>query len=181
MKKRTRIIIGIIVVGILSLNSFYFLPKESLLYLKSDMTDFKKLIMPISIILSIVITFLIVFDFTEYKGKKWSKIIYIIYIGIMTFIFYPMISDTILTIGLKINRLSSNESTIKKFRITVKDNFSDLNNTVWGIIPNKTYDGEIDKLKLNKTEYDLVNEKQEIELKMEKGIFGIPFNPIMKK
>ena len=181
MKKLTRIIIGITVVGILWLNSFYFLPKESLLYLKSDMNDFKKSIMPISIILSIAITFLIIFDLTEYKGKKWSKIIYILYIGIMSFIFYPMISDTILTLGLKTNRLSSNESITKNFIITVKDNFSDLNNTVWGRIPNKTYDGEIDKLKLSQTEYDLVNEKQEIELKMEKGIFGIPFNPIMKK
>ncbi|MBQ4805552.1 hypothetical protein J8L88_22000 [Aquimarina sp. MMG015] len=181
MKRRTRIIIGIVVIGILTLSSFYFLPSESSLYLKSDMTYFKKSIMPISIILSIVIAVLVIFDRTEYNGKKWWKIMYIIYIGIMCYLIYPMMSDTVLMLGLKTNRLSSNELIIKKFIVTIKDSYDNLDNTVWGRVPNKMYDGEIDKLKLTQKEYDLVNEKQEIILEMEKGIFGIPFNPIIKK
>ena len=181
MKKRTRIIIGIAVAGILFLNSFYFLQGESLLYLKSDITDFKKLIMPISIISTILFTFLVIFDKTEYGLKIWSKIGHIFYIGIMCVVIYPVISNFILMVGLKANRLSSNEIINKNFIVTVKDGYSDLTNTVWGRIPNRIYNGEIDKLKLSKKEYDLINEKQEIELKMEKGIFGIPFNPILKK
>jgi hypothetical protein len=181
MKRRTRIIIGIAIVGISLLCVFCFLPQESTLYLKSDIADFKKSIMPISIVLSIVITLLIIFDRTEYNGKKWSKILYILYLGMMCYIINPIISETILTIGLKTNRLSSSESITKNFIVTVKDSYSDLNNTVWGRIPNKMYDGEIDKLKLNQKEYDLVNEKQEVILEMEKGLFGIPFNPNIKK
>jgi hypothetical protein len=181
MKIRTRIIIGIAIVGISLLCIFYFLPKESTLYLKSDMADFKKSIIPISIILSITITLSIIFDRTEFNGKKWSKILYILYLGMMCYIIYPMISDTILTLGLKTNRFSSNESITKNFIVTVKDSYSELNNTVWGRIPNKMYDGEIDKLKLNQEEYDSVSEKQEIILELEKGLFGIPFNPTIKK
>ncbi|WP_225037341.1 hypothetical protein [Winogradskyella sp. SM1960] len=181
MKKRTRIIIGIIVVGILLLNSFYFLPQESSLYLKSDISDFKKSIMPISIILTLIITLFGTFDRKEYGGKIWSKLIHILYIGMMCIIIYPIISDFVVSLGLKTNRLSSNELITKNFIVTVKDGYSDLNNTVWGRIPNKMYDGEIDKLKLNQKEYKSVNEKQEIVLEMEKGLFGIAFNPTIKK
>ncbi|SFJ30862.1 hypothetical protein SAMN05443431_10654 [Olleya namhaensis] len=145
------------------------------------MTDFKKSIMPLSIVLSIAITLLIIFDRTEYNGKKWSKIMYILYLGMTCYIIYPMISDTVLTLGLKINRLSSSKSITKKFIVTFKDSNGDLSNTVWGRIPNKMYDGEIDKLKLNQKEYNSVSEKQEIILELEKGLFGIPFNPIMKE
>ncbi|MGJ8746082.1 hypothetical protein [Polaribacter sp.] len=176
-----RIIIGIVVAGILLLNSFYFLQWESLLYLKSDITDFKKLIMPISIILTILVTFFGIFDKIEYGVKIWSKIGHIFYIGMMCIIIYPVISDFVLMIGLKTNRLSSNEIITKKFIVTFKPNYWDLNNTVWGIIPNKIYENGIDNLKLNEKDFNLVYKNQEIELELEKGLFGIPFNPIIKK
>lgn len=180
MKRRTRIIIGIAIAGISLLCVFYFLPKESTLYLKSDTADFKKSIIPIAIILSIAITLSIVFDHNEYNGKKLSKILYILYLGMMCYIIYPMIAVTVLTLGLKINRISNGESINKNFIVTIKDNFGDISNTVWGRIPNKTYNGGIDKLQLNQKDYDLVKENQEIELKLDRGLFGIPFNPTIK-
>ena len=180
MKKRTRIIIGIIVVGILLLNSFYFLPQESSLYLKSDIANFKKSIMPISIILTLIITLFGTFDRKEYSGKIWSKLIHILYIGMMCIIIYPIISDFVVSLGLKTNRLSSNESINKNFIVTFK-NRTDSENLVYGRIPNRKYDGPIDRLNLNKKEFELINEKQMVELEMRNGLFGIPFNPIIKE
>ncbi len=180
MKRRNRIIIGILFFGIYWLCVKNILPKESLSYLNSDLTEFKRLFSPISIIFSIIIAFLIVFDLNEFKGTKLSKLFYIIYIGIMSYLSYPFTSEIVLTTGLKLNGISSNGTVIKKFKVAFKEKNDDLKYMVWGKILNKTYDGRIDKLNLTKKEYDLAYENQELELEFEKGLFGIPYNPNIK-
>lgn len=137
--------------------------------------------MPISIIFSMIITFLIVFDRTEYNEGKMSKIMYLIYIGMMCYIVYPLVSGSVMTIGLKTNRLSSNELITEKFIVTVKDSYGDLDNTVWGRIPNKTEYGKTEKLKLSQVVYDKVKKNQEIELKLKIGLLGVPYDPIIKE
>ena len=179
MKKHIRTIIPILIIAILLLNSFYFLPKESELYFKSDIRSFTKSIMPISVILTIAITFWRIFDRNEYNDKIWTKISHFLYVGMMCIIIYPLISDFVLAVGLKLNRISSNESINKNFIVTFK-NRTDSENLVYGIISNRKYDGPIDRLILNEKEFDLINEKQEIELKMRNGLFGIPFNAMIK-
>ena len=181
MKKHIRTIIAILIIAIFMLNSFYLFPKESDLYLKSDIRDFTKSVMPISIILSIAITFRGIFDRNEYKGKIWAKLSHLLYLGMLCIIIYPLISDFVLAVGLKVNRISSNESINKNFIVTFKDSYSDSENFVYGRIQNRKYDGPIDKLNLNKKEFELINEKQKIELEMRNGLFGIPFNPIIKQ
>ncbi|WP_178985151.1 hypothetical protein [Winogradskyella helgolandensis] len=181
MKRRNRIIIGILFFGIYWLCVKNILPKESSDYLNSDLTEFKRLFSPISIIFSIIIAFLIVFDLKEFKGTKLSKFFYIIYIGMMSYLSYPFASDIVLTIGIKLNGMSNNGTVIKKFKVAFKEKNNDLNYMVWGKIPNKTYDGRIDNLKVTKKDYELISENQELELKLENGLFKIPFNPIIKK
>ncbi|RAJ14540.1 hypothetical protein LY08_01716 [Olleya aquimaris] len=136
--------------------------------------------MPISIILSIAITFRGIFEQTKYEGKIWNKISHLLYIVLMCIIIYPLISDFVLAIGLKVNRISSNESINENFTVTYK-NSSDTQNFAYGIIPNRKYDGPIDKLYLNKKEFELIYDKQEIKIEMQNGLFGIPFNPIIKE
>ena len=97
-----------------------------------------------------VIAFLIVFDLKEFKGTKLSKLFYIIYIGMMSYLSYPFASDIVLTIGIKLNGMSNNGTVIKKFKVAFKEKNNDLNYMVWGKIPNKTYDGRIDNLKVTK-------------------------------
>ena len=98
----------------------------------------------------------------------------------MSYLSYPFASDIILTAGIKLNGMSSNGTVIKKFKVAFKEKNNGLNYMVWGKIPNKTYDGRIDNLNLTKKEYDLAYENQELELELEKGLFGIPFNPNIK-
>jgi hypothetical protein len=181
MKRRNRIIVGILFFGIYFLCVRYFLPEESLNYLRSDLTELKKVLFAISIILSIVIAFLIVFDRNEFNGTKWSKFSYLIYIGTMSYLTFPMTSDIVLTAGIKLNEISANEIVNKKFKVAFKEKNNDSDYMAWGKIPNRTYEGRIDNLKLTKKEYDLVNENQELEIELKKGLFGIPFNPIMKE
>jgi hypothetical protein len=181
MKKRTRIIIGILFFGIYFLCVFYFLPKESLIYLKSDITDLKNILLPISILLSTVLAFLIIFNQKEFGQKKWQKLNHIIYIGIMSFLIYPMVSDSLLTFGLKVNRLSENDNVSENFIISVKDNYGTGENAVWGRIPDKTKYGKTEKLNLSQTIYNKVKENQEIEITLKIGIFGIPYEPVINE
>ncbi len=181
MKRRNRIIIGIFFFGIYFLCAKYFLPEQSLNYLRSDLTEFKNLFLPISIIFSILMATLIAFDLKEFEGSKLSKLFYILYIGMMSYLSYPFASDIILSAGIKLNGISSDEIVSKKFNVAFKEKNNDLEYMVWGKIQNKTYEGGNDNLKLTKKEYDLINENQEIEIELKKGLFGIAFNPIIKK
>ena len=99
----------------------------------------------------------------------------------MSYLSYPFASDIVLTIGIKLNGMSNNGTVIKKFKVAFKEKNNDLNYMVWGKIPNKTYDGRIDNLKVTKKDYELISENQELELKLENGLFKIPLNPIIKK
>ena len=68
----------------------------------------------------------------------------------MSYLSYPFASDIVLTIGIKLNGMSNNGTVIKKFKVAFKEKNNDLNYMVWGKIPNKTYDGRIDNLKVTK-------------------------------
>ena len=182
-RRRIRIqgVIGLIISGISFLCVYYFLPKESSLYFRSDVTEFKDSMMPISIIVSLAIPLLFISNRIEYDGKIRTKIYSVIYIGLFGLFIHPLFSDTILTLGLKANRWSSNELITKNFKVMIKEGYLELDNTVWGIIPDKTYENEIDQLELSKEDYNLVKEHQEIILELKKGVFGIPFHPVLKK
>jgi hypothetical protein len=180
MKRLYRIIIGILFLGIYWLCEYNLIHSESENYLKSDINDLKDSLFIVSILISIVIAFFIVFE-ENLVGGKWKKIDHIFYIGIMSFLIYPMTASIILTSGLKLNRLSENGQYNEPFIISVKDLYGNNDNYVWGRIPNKTEYGQTEKIKLNKKIYDEVEKNQEIKLNFKKGIFGIPYDPIGTK
>ena len=68
IKKRTRIIIGLIFLVVSLSSSFYFLPKESELYMTTDISNLQNTLLPISIALSIIIASILFFKKPEYNG-----------------------------------------------------------------------------------------------------------------
>ena len=194
MKRRTRTIIGIAFFGIASFCSFYFLPKESELYLKSDISELRNSILPISIIFSIVFAYLIAFHKTEYNGGKWSKAIYIGYIGMMSYLIFGMTSDLLTTVALKTNRISKTETLNKNFLISTNSITSNGIKTItpWvikrentyevrGRISDKSYEDDVDGIFMNSADYKKVQDKKEFGITLEKGLFGIPYKPIIKE
>ena len=130
MKRRTRIIIAIVFLTLSLLSSFYFLPKESELYLKNDISELRSSILPISILLSIVLVSLIASHKSEFNIGKWSKIIYIGDIVITSILILNFTSDLLTTIVLKTNRISKNVAVnenfvISKFTVTTNGEVSE--------------------------------------------------------
>jgi hypothetical protein len=193
MKRRTRIIIGIAFMSLALLSTFHFLPKESELYLESDISDFQNSIFPISILLSIVLAFLIVFDKSEYTGGKWSKIVYIGYIGMMSYLIFSMTSDLLTTFTLKINRISTTQTLNKNFEITHNlytsnnktdtiawINHSEYKHIIHGRISDRHYEDGVDRVITNDIEYSRIAKKElkkEFNIKLKKGLLGILFDP----
>mgnify|MGYP001025135929 FL=1 len=195
MKRRTRTIIGIAFLGIALLCSFHFLPKESELYLKSDISELRNSILPISIIFSFVFAYLIAFHRTEYNGGKWSKAIYIGYIGIMSYLIFGITSDLLTTIVLKTNRISKTEKLNKNFvmsTFTVTSNGELTESGPWviksldkyevrGRVSDKSYDNDVDGIFMDKNDYAKIEQKKEFGITLQKGLFGIPYEPIIKE
>jgi hypothetical protein len=195
MKRRTRTIIGIAFLGIALFCSSYFLPKESELYLKSDISELRNSILPISIIFSIVFAYLIAFHKTEYNGGKWSKAIYIVYIGMMGYLFFGMTSDLLTTIVLKTNRISKTETLNKNFvmsTFTVTSNGKLTESGPWviksedkyevrGRLSDKSYENDVDGIFMEINDYLKIEEKKEFGITLQQGLFGIPFKPIIKE
>jgi len=175
------------------LSTFYFLPKESELYLKSDISDLRNSLLPISIILSIVFAFLIVFDKTEYTGGKWSKIVYIGYVGIMSYLILSMTSDLLTTVSLKINRISTTQTLNKNFEITYNlytsndktdtiawINHSENKHIIHGRISDRYYEDGVDRIIADNNDYAKIAKielKKEFNIKLKKGLLGILFDP----
>ena len=194
MKRRTKTIIGITFLGIALFCSFYFLPKESELYLKSDITELRNSILPISIILSIVFAYLIAFHRTEYNGGKWSKAIYIVYIGIMSYLIFGITSDLLTTIVLKTNRISKTETLNKNFvmsTLTVTSNGKLTESGPWvirsedkyevrGRLSDKSYEKDVDGIFMDKKDYMKIEHMKEFGITFQKGLFGIPYEPTVK-
>ena len=180
MKRLYRIIIGVLFLGIYGICEYNLSYSESEIYLKSDINELKDTLFFVSILISIVVAFLIVFE-ENLAGGKWKKIEHIFYIGIMSFLIYPMSASIMLVSGLKLNRISENGQYNESFIISVKDLYGNNDNYVWGRIPNKTESGQTEKIKLSQTLYEEVEENQEIKLNLKRGIFGIPYDPIGTK
>jgi hypothetical protein len=178
MKKRKRIIFIITFILIYIWVAFFFLPRESEHYLKSDIDEFENSLVIISAIVSFIVLFLGVFDKKRFTEKKTSKIIYIGFIGIMSYFLFQQNSKIVTAIGLYSNRLSSDCFLTKEFIVNFK---MDNKPYVLGRLKNKYYDTEIDKVELKQTEFDKVTEKATIVLKFKKGMLGIPFDPIKKE
>lgn len=193
MKKRIRIIIGIAFFGISLLCTFHFLPNESEHYLKSDISNFENSVLPLSIILSILFAFIILFDKSEFTGSKLFKAIYIGYIGMMSYLAFSMTSDLLMTVSLKINRISTTQTLNKTFEVT--DNFytsnkktdtiawinhSENKHIIHGRISDRNYEHGVDRIIANDYEYSKIaktelNKKFNISLK--RGLLGIAFEP----
>ncbi|GAA0746698.1 hypothetical protein [Gaetbulibacter jejuensis] len=180
MKRLYRIITGVIFIGIFWLCEYNLSHGEFEIYLKRDINELKDTLFFVSILISIVVAFFMVFEENLADGK-WKKIDHILYIGIMSFLIYPMTEKIVLISGLKLNRISESGQYNEPFIISVKDHYSNKDNYVWGRIPNKTESGQAEKIKLSQTLYDEVEENQKIKLNLKKGIFGIPYDPIGTK
>ena len=173
--------------------TFYFLPKESELYLKSDISNLQNAIFPLLIILSIAFAFIMLFDKTEFNGSKWSKVAYIGYIGIMSYLIFSMTSDLLTTATLKINRISTSQMIYKKFEITHNlhtsnnktdtiawINHSENKHIIHGRITDKHYEVGVDRIIANDSEYSRIAKvelKKKFNIKLKKGLFGIAFDP----
>ncbi len=177
------------------MSAFYFLPKESELYLKSDISDLRNSLLPISIILSIVFAFLTVFDKTEFVGRKWSKAIYIGYIGIMSYLIFGLTSDLLITIALKANRVNTTQKLNKTFIIStfsITTNGEKTESGLWviksenkyevrGRLLDKSYEDDVDGIFMNINDYKKIEQKKEFAITLQKGLFGIPYAPIIKE
>ncbi|ARV10623.1 hypothetical protein BTO05_13625 [Winogradskyella sp. PC-19] len=195
MKRRTRIIISIVFLLTSLLSSFYFLPKESELYLKSDISELRSSILPISILLSIVLAFIIAFHKSEFNGGKWSKVIYIGYIGITSYLILSLTSDLLTTIALKTNRITKNETVNKNFVMstyTVTTNGELTESGPWviksenkyevrGRIKDKSYEDDVDGIFMDKNDYAKIEHKEEFKITLSNGLFGIPYEPIINE
>lgn len=193
MKRHIRIIIGIVFLGISLFCSFYILPTESELYLKSDVSNLENSIFPITIIISIVLAFLMFFDKTEFYGSKWSKLMYIGYIGMMSYLILIFTSDILTAVTLKINRISITQTLNKSFEISYNSSTynGDTYTSPWirhfenkyiiyGRISDRYYEDGVDRIIANDDEYNrIVKEepKKRLSIKLKKGLFGIWFDP----
>lgn len=174
MKKRNRVIFIIAITLIYTSILIFLFPKESEYYLKSDINDFENSLVPISGIISFIIVFLAFFDRKDFKGKKTTKIIQILFIGIMSYLLFQQNSKIVTTIGLYLNRISEKEVLIRKFVVNFK---MENKPYVLGRITNRDYESELDKVKIQQNEFNEIKEKETIKLKFKKGILGIPFEP----
>ncbi len=177
---RNYIIFSVLLFGLFLLCEYNWSHTESKIYLKSDIKELKNSLFFVSILISIVVTFLFEFKKNLAEGK-WKKINHIFHLGIMSFLIYPIIANIILISGLRLNRISENGQLNQPFIIKIKDLYENNDNYVWGIIPNKTEYGQTEKIMLTETLYDQVEEGEEIQLNLKKGIFGVPYEPIGTK
>lgn len=178
MKKRNRIIFIIGITLIYTSIVLFFFPKESEFYLKSDIKEFENSLIPISAIFSFVIVFLAFFDKKDFTGNKLTKIIQIGFIGIMSYFLFQQNSKIVTTVGLYINRLSVKEFLTQEFIVNFKRENEPY---ILGRITNRNYESELDKVKLKQTEFNKIMEKETIKLKFKKGLFGIPYEPIINE
>jgi hypothetical protein len=195
MKKRTRIIIGLIFLVTSWSSAFYFLPKESELYLTTDISDLQKTLLPISITLSIIISSILVFKKSEYNGGNWSRISHLGYIGILSYLIYSLSSSLLTTVTLKMNRISKTETTDKNFvmsTMTIRENGKLISSEPWviksdgkyevrGRITGKSYDDNVDGIFMDKSDYAKVEQKKEFGITLVNGLFGIPYEPTLKE
>lgn len=156
--------------------TFYILPKELEYYFNSDISDFEGSILVISIIISVVLTFLILFDLSQFKLGIWKKIDHIFYLGIFGYFIFLMVPNTITTIGLVINRANQSETLSKDFKIHRKDQSGD-NVYVYGRYLENEYQGKLDRLYVGNEYFSKLNVSQIITLNLKKGILSIPFEP----
>ncbi len=193
MKKRTRIIVGIIFSSLALISVLYFLPRESELYLESDISDLQNSLLPISITSSIVLAFIIVFDKSEFNDGKWSKAMYIGYIGIMSYLVFGLNSNLITNIALRLNRVTENQTVIENFIVTnnyhisngKRDtipwiNHSENKHIIHGRISNRNYEDGVDGIIMNDIDYEKIAKiepKIEFNFKLKKGLFGILYEP----
>lgn len=178
MKKQHKIITGVLFLIIYFVCVLYILPKENDYYLNSDISDFKGSTIVISVIISIILTFLILFDLSQLKLGIWKKINHIFYLGILGCFTFMMLHDTVTAIGLIINKTSQTGTLSKDFKISHKDILGD-NEYVRGRYLEREYKGEIDRLYVGKDYYSKLNENQIITLNLKKGILSVPFKPVI--
>ncbi len=195
MKKRTRIIIGLIFLVTSLSSAFYFLPKESELYLTTDISDLQKTLLPISIVLSIIISSILVFKKSEFNGGNSSRITHIGYIGIMSYLIYSLSSSLLTTVALKINRVFKTETTDKNFvmsTMTFRSNGELISSEPWvvksdskyevrGRITGKSYNDNVDGIFMDKSDYLKIEQKKEFGITLVSGLFGIPYEPTLKE
>ncbi len=190
MKRRNRNTVAIIFLATSFLCIFYLFPNESEHYLKSDITDLEQSLLPISIILSVVITYFIIFDKSEFGSSIGSKIESIFYIGIMSYLCFGFTSSLVTTIALKINRISETETLTKNFVITHNihkyndriDTIPSINHyenkhVVHGRISGKVYKDEVEGISINTNEYIIIQGRKEFEITLKTGFLGIPYDP----
>ncbi|MEM5564938.1 hypothetical protein WNY78_07470 [Psychroserpens sp. AS72] len=175
---------------LLFLATFKLLPTESKLYLITDVDKLRNNILPITIVLSILISFLIIFRKSEFTGGKWSKSFYIFYVLMMSYLVHTFTSDLCMTIALKTNRITSISVSNETFvASTITDNSDgESNSRIWvvmhdemyevrGRIAGKLYDNDVDSMFMHYDDFMEISEKKEFEITMQNGIFGIPFKP----
>lgn len=193
MNRLNRKIIGIVFVTIFLVTSFYFLPQESKFYLKSDVSELKNSLLPVSILTSIILAYITVFRKSEFSGSKWNKTIYVGYIGIMSCLVFNITSDFLTTIVLKTNRISSTEKLNKNFvmsTFTVTTNGkitesgpwvikSENNYEIRGKLSDKLYENDVDGIFIDKQDFAKIEQKKEFAITLTKGLLGIPFEPIL--
>ncbi|NQY07329.1 MAG: hypothetical protein HRT68_14335 [Flavobacteriaceae bacterium] len=183
VEKIKEYIIPFLIIGIFLANSYYFLTQESILYLNIYIFDFRESILPISTITTII--FFSCIAYKRFKNEKTirSKLILIFQVVVICVLFHSTFSDLLTTIGLKINRLTSNEIFTTKFIIISK--VRDSENTVRGIIPSRDYKGTINELRIDPEDFKWISNDPSIdiniELEMTKGLLGIPYNPTVIK
>ncbi len=167
------------------------MPLESRLYLTTDIYSLRNSLLPVSILLSILISFLILFRKSEFNGGKWSKSFYVFYILTMSYLVHTLTSDLCMTIALKTNRITTksvgNEAFVPS-TITTTNNKGEPDSKLWvvmhdeiyevrGRIAGKLYDNDVDSIFMDYDDFMKISEKKEFEITMQNGLFGIPFNP----
>lgn len=189
--RRIKTVFGIIVVMLFITSSFVLLPADYELYLTTDIASLRQSLLLISILLSISITFLFVFNKTQFNKGKWSKVIHIGYIYLFGFGFSYFTSNILTTITLQVNRLTTAKTFAKTFlasTIETTNNEGVTDSKLWvvmhdeiyevrGRILHKSYDDNVDGLFMNYDDFMKIADKKEFEITLEEGVFGIPFNP----
>ncbi|MBC8753835.1 hypothetical protein H2O64_04085 [Kordia sp. YSTF-M3] len=190
MKRRNRIIVAIIFLVTFFLCDFYLLPDESEHYLKSDIINLEQSLLPISIILSIIIAFFTTFDKSEFGNSIRAKIGSIVYVGVMSYLFFGLTSSLVTTVALKTNRITETETLTKNFVITNNifkynnriDTIPSINHfenkhNVRGRISGKVYKDGVDGIFMNTDDYTIIQGEKEFEITLKTGFFGIPYDP----
>ena len=191
LKKHKRIIIGFTVIAFLCLATFKLLPIESKLFLITDIANLRKGMLPMTIILSLLFSFSLIFRRSEFTGGKFFKGFYVLYLLMMSYIMHDLISNFCMTIALKTNRLSTSETTRQIFvpsTIATTNGKGEKDSKLWvvmhdeiyevrGRIINKLYEDDVDSVFMDYDDFMKISEKKEFEITMQNGLLGIPFNP----